>query len=135
MDIPTGTILHYKKDAHVEIIGREPWFEDPVALGVVLGKYFHHQDRAKHYEHFERSNDVNRWLRDQQLIFRDDAPTSHETLTLGDALVSLIMAAEKVHATKAYIRSINIGSSPLIVPGDTTYRQQIVATIYAALYK
>src|SRR3989344_5120430 len=102
MDIPTGTRLHYKKNADVEIIGREPWFEDPVAVCVALGKYFHHQDRAKHYEHFDGSNDVNRWLRDQQIIFRDDAPASHETLTLGDGLVSLIMAAEKVQASKAY---------------------------------
>ena len=135
MDIPTGTRLHYKKNADVEIIGREPWFEDPVAVCVALGKYFHHQDRAKHYEHFDGSNDVNRWLRDQQIIFRDDAPASHETLTLGDGLVSLIMAAEKVQASKAYIRSVNYGSVPLIVPGDTSYRQQIIATIYAALYK
>lgn len=135
MDIPTGTILHYKKYPQVEIIGREPWFENPVALGVVLGKYVHHQDRAKHYEHFDGSHDVNLWLREQHIMTKDDVLPYTETLTIGDGLASLVIAAEKVHATKAYIRSINIGSSPLIVPGDTTYRQQIVATIYAALYK
>ena len=135
MDIPAGTILKYKEHPPLEILSREPWFKNPVALCVVLGKYFHHQDRAKHYEHFGTTHEANLWLREQHIITKDDALSHPETLTVGDGLASLVIAAEKVDATKAYIRSINIGSTPLIVPGDTTYRQQIVATIYAAFYR
>lgn len=135
MDILRGTVLCYKKHPPLKILGKEPWFSEPVAICSVLGKYTPHHERIKHYEHFAGSHDVNHWLRDQHIITRDDVPAFHETLTFGDGLVSLIMAAEKVSATRAYIRSISYGSDPVIVPGDTSSRHQIIATIYAALYR
>lgn len=134
MIIPAGTILRYK-NYPLEMLGKELWLNNPVAICSVMGKYVIDSNKTKHYEHFESSQDVNRWLRDKHIIIRDDTQAYLETLAIGDGLASLVLAAEKVHATKAYIRSVGCASDPLIVPGEINYHQQIIATIYAALYK
>ena len=113
----------------LEILAKEPWFKNPVAIVIARGQCIYDDSRSQFTtERFDDVHTIRDWANENG-ITKSKKWTAYKAYPFFDAIYDLLTQAHDIHATKAALRSVTYSSRN--DEDQTSY----TALIYAALYK